>query len=400
MIKHYIVYTKAVLPQPDAAHLVWATNSANAAANLGYPSILVHLAPKEHSLNPWQWLFPFQPRTPEASLVNFYSLQEKVKFAGLPIPGLFDRWAGKWTNSSTLVCKYYFPIHIRPHTKIVHSRDWNFIKAAIKQGVPVIYEHHHYADRRFDPEIVGNPLFQIAITVSEPIREDMIQRGIPSEKIIKLHSGFNQSFLVRQPENAATWRKKLLSDGRQYMILYSGGLYRFKGIDLLIDVAKELSQIQFVFAGGNESQVTAYRQLANEKQVKNVTFLGYIQHEQLSSLLQAADVLAHPHCSGKAATFTSPLKLFDYMASGTPIVATEIPPLMEFKSSNAIAGWCEPDNPTQFAQCLQQVLASHPRKLEGYTDNIDFVRQFSWENRIAKILSHVDEAMRPQMLTN
>lgn len=400
MIKHYIVYTKSVLPQPDAAYLVWATNSANAAANLGYPSILVHLAPKEQSFNIGQWLFPFQPRSPEKSVKNFYSLQDQVKFAGLPIPWPFDRWGGKWTSSSTLICKYYFPIHIRPHTKIVHSFDWNLIKAAIKHGVPVIYEQQHYAERKFDPEIISNPLFQVAITVSDPIREDMIKRGIPAEKIIKLHSGFNQSFLVRQPEKAAEWRKKLLSDGRQHLILYSGGLYRFKGVDLLIDVAKELSEIQFVFAGGNESQVNAYKQLANEKQVKNVTFLGYIQHEQLCSLLQAADILAHPHCSGQAATFTSPLKLFEYMASGTPIVATEIPPLMEFKSSNAIAGWCEPDNPTQLAQCFQQVLASHPRKVEGYTDTIDFVRQFSWENRTAKIFSHVDEAMRPLMLTN
>ncbi|HEY9296071.1 MAG TPA: glycosyl transferase family 1, partial [Phormidium sp.] len=82
-------------------------------------------------------------------------------------------------------------------------------------------------------------------------------------------------------------------------------------------------------------------------------------------------------------------------ASGTPIVATEIPSLIEFKSTNAITLWCEPDRPTQFAQCLKQVLETHPRKPDGYSNSIDFVRQFSWENRIAKILNYVDDSMRP-----
>ena len=121
-------------------------------------------------------------------------------------------------------------------------------------------------------------------------------------------------------------------------------------------------------------------------------------HNELASLLQAADVLAHPHCSGKAATFTSPLKLFDYFASGTPIVATEIPSLVEFQDTQSITAWCEPDNPSKFAECLKQVLETHPRKVEGYPDSIEFVKQFSWENRAAKILSYVDESLLPSLI--
>ncbi|AOY81292.1 hypothetical protein BJP36_16655 [Moorena producens JHB] len=83
------------------------------------------------------------------------------------------------------------------------------------------------------------------------------------------------------------------------------------------------------------------------------------------------------------------------MASGTPIVATEIPPLIEFKSSSAIAGWCEPDNPVQLTRCLQQVLEAYPRKANGYAAQIQWGRQFSWENRMAKIMSNVAEPIHP-----
>jgi glycosyltransferase involved in cell wall biosynthesis len=377
---------------------VQVTNSANAAANLGYSVILFYLNKGLNALNPIDLINPCRPRKPTKKFVDFYNVQGNLRVAPLSMPWPIDQIKSKWTNSSTVACKYYFPLYIFPQTKIVHSRDWNFVKAAIKNGIPAIYEHHHHDNKQFEPEIVRNPLLQIAVTVADPVRDSMIQQGMPPEKAIKLHNGFNSVFLERHPEAAQAWREQLLSTERPHLVVYAGALHRFKGVDLLIDVAKELPTIQVVMAGGNESQVQAYRELAREKQAPNVKFLGYLPQSQLASLLQAADILAHPHCSGEAATFTSPLKLFDYMASGTPIVSTEIPPLLEFKSSKAIAGWCEPDNPRQFAQCLQQVLETHPRKVGGYTDNLDFVKQFSWESRIAKILSYVDEPMRPPLL--
>lgn len=394
MTKNYIFFTRNVLPQAQA-HLVQVAHSANAAANLGYPTILIYLRQQQESLNPLELFSPFRPKPPEEKLAKFYNLQEKLKVAALPMPWPIDRIGGKLTNSSTVISKYYFPLYILPHTKIVHTRDWNFVKAAIKNGVPAIYEHHHHEQKQFEPEIVRHPLFQIAVTVADTVLESMIESGMPKEKAIKLHNGFNQIFLLRQPEAALAWRKQLLANGRQHLVVYSGALSKFKGVDLLIDVAKQLPEIQFAIAGGNESQVQSYQHLAREKQTENVTFLGYLPQNELASLLQAADILAHPHCAGKEASFTSPLKLFDYMASGTPIVATEILPLMEFKTSKAVAAWCEPDNPIQFAQCLQQVLQTHPRKIEGYADNMDFVQQFSCENRISKILSYVEESKRP-----
>lgn len=397
MSKHYIFFTRSVLPQP-AAYLIHDVNSANAVANLGYSAVLVYLQQGRKALNPLDWIYPFRLREPPEELVRFYNIQEKLKVIPLSMPWSIGKRGGKWTNPSTLACKYYFPFHIFPHTKILHTLDWNLVKTAIRSGIPVIYELEHNQFNKYEAEIVNNPLFQVAVTVADSVRDNMIQNGMPAEKIVKLHLSFNQSFLVRQPEQAAAWRKKLLVDDRQHLVVYAGALYRFKGVDLLIDIAKDLPQAQFVFAGGKESQLEAYRQLVREKPVKNVTFLGYIQHEQLPSLLQAADIVAYPHCSGPASTFTSPLKFFEYLASGTPIVATEILPLMEFKAANVVAGWCQPDDPVQFARCLQQAIETHPRKVDGYSNQIEFARQFSWESRMVKIMSYVDERLHPQLI--
>ncbi len=395
--KYYIFFVRDELPKPEA-HLVQSTNSANAAANLGYLTILVYPYKGLAAFNPIDLVLPFRPRKTPKTLVKYYNLQDKLKVAPLPMPWPIDHLPSKFTDSNTIASKYYFPFHILPQTKIVHSRDWNFVKAAVQNGVPAIYEHHHHEEKLFEPEIVNSPLFQISITVADTIRETMIQNGMPPEKVIKLHNGFNRLFMMRQPQKAAQWRQKLLVDGRSHLVVYSGALQQFKGIEILIDVAREMPNIQFACAGGKENEVAHYQQLAKEKQVNNIIFLGYILQEDLASLLQAADVLAHPHCSGKAATFTSPLKLFDYFASGTPIVATEIPSLMEFRNTKAIAAWCEPDNPSKFAEAVAQVLETYPRKIEGYQDSVNFVKQFSWENRAAKILSYVDESFRPPLI--
>lgn len=397
MIKHYLFFTRNTLPQPGA-DFIQIVNCANGAANLGYSTVLTYLDHGFNGLDLNQWLRPFQPQRPDGDLARYYTFQEHLKVAALPMPwSLHQRFPTKWTHPSTLVCKYYLPIYLRPVTQIVHTRDWNFVKAAIHCGIPAIYEHDHYAEKDFEPEVVHHPLFQLAVTVADPIQRDMIEHGMPPEKIVKLHNGFNQLFLTKHPTQAEAWRQRLLGQGHQHLAVYSGALFPFKGVDLLMDVAKDLPHVQFVFAGGDETQVAAYQHLAREKQVWNTQFLGHLPHEKLASLLQAADVLVHPHCLGEAATFTSPMKFFDYMASGTPIVATEIPPLMEFKPSGVVAEWCEPDQPVQLGECLRRVLQTHPRRSEGYANSIEFVQQFSWENRIATVLKYVEGSFRPAL---
>lgn len=396
MKKHYLFFSNHLSLKPDTAHEIHDVLCANAAANLGYSAVLTYPDQTLGRYNPIAWMAPFKLQKPDRAFAEFYDTQEHLNIAPLPMPWLSDRTSGKLTNSSTIVCKYYLPIHILPTIKLVHTRNWNFAKAAIKNKIPVIYEAHYYQETPFEKEIVSSPLFQVAITQSKLTQENLVRCGMPAEKAIALHNGFERSFLIRQPQEAESWRRELLKDGRNQLVVYSGALYRFKGVDLLIEVAKELPEIQFVVTGGTDFQVDAYRELSQQKGVENITFLGWIlPRQRLVSLFQAADVLAHPHCSGKEADFTNPVKFFQYIASGTPIVATTIVPLLEFKLPHLAMDWCEPDDPIQFSDCLQSALKRYPRKIEGYAENIEFGQQFSWENRIEKILSYVDEKMRP-----
>lgn len=392
--KYYVFFVRDVLPKP-AAYIVQIVNLANAAANLGYSTVLVFLKKGLKAVNPIEWVSPFHPQLPSDRLAQFYNLQSNLEVIKLPMPYPIDTVQSKWTSSSSIACKYYFPWHILPHTQFVHSRDWNFVQTAIQYGIPAIYERDHCEEKQYDSQIVSSPLFQAAVTVADPVRENLIQNGIPSEKVIQLHNGFNRVFLERQPQAAEEWRKQFITSEFKSLAIYAGALYEFKGIDLTIEIAKDFPEVRFVMAGGPDDRVKLYQQMTRDRHLNNVTFLGYLPQDKLASLLQAADILLYPHLSGEAANFTSPMKLFDYIAAGVPIVATSIPPLKEFEDLEVVAAWCEPDNPQDLANGIRRVLERYPRPFGGYSCNDDRVRQFSWETRILKTLDFINPAFRP-----
>lgn len=376
MEKNYLVYTSHLSMKPDSAHEIHDVMCANAAKNLGYSSVFTYpnFAPSSTTK---QWLSPATPQSPTQAFKEFYNVDNDLKIIPLPIPKFLEKSKNKIINSYRLIYQYYLPFQILPKAKIVHTRDWSCVKAAVKKKINVIFERHYFQEKAMEPEITNSPYLKIAVTQSDLIKKSLIESGMPEHKIFSLHNGFGQSFLIREPEAAQEWRNRLLKN-RQQLVIYSGALYSFKGIDVLIDAAKNLPNVQFAVTGGTTEQVEHYRQSAKDKQVDNIDFLGWIlPRSSLVSLLQAADILAHPHCSGHSASFTNPVKFFQYIAVGVPIVATEIEPLMEFKQSPIIGGWCEPDHPVKFAECIKKVLQQYPRKVEGYAENISFAQQFT-----------------------
>lgn len=396
MSRYYLFWVNETLPSLDA-HLIQTANCANAAANLGYPTVLMFPQDARRSRNPWRWVQPWHPYRPSRDFAQLYNLQDRLKIGGLPMPWPIGSYASKWTSVSTVACKYYLPVHLRPKTALVHTRHWNFVKAAIQNGLPVVYEQHHLVSHReFPPEIVQHPLFQVAITVADTVLDEMRAQGIPPAKSIKLHNGFNRIFFERRPQAAQRWRDRLLTESCRYLVAYAGALERFKGIDLLIDIAAQMPEVCFALAGGPAGRIEHYQEMVRDRALGNVALVGYLGQEDLADLLQASDVLAYPHLSGKAATFTSPLKLFDYLAAGAPIVSTEIVSLQEVKGWNLIEQWCPPDDPAAFAEGIRRAIADHPRPPEGHQRPYAAIQHLSWESRATQILEHVQPQYRPQ----
>lgn len=140
-------------------------------------------------------------------------------------------------------------------------------------------------------------------------------------------------------------------------VLCAGHLYAGRGADLFLRLAGELPKAQFVWVGGTPGDVEQWRVRASAQGLENANFTGFIPNQQLPLYLAAADVLLMPYehtiaissGGGNSALISSPMKMFEYLATGRAIMASDLPVFREVLSdSNAVlvpaedaAAWSE-----------------------------------------------------------
>jgi len=111
------------------------------------------------------------------------------------------------------------------------------------------------------------------------------------------------------------------SDGDR-IVLYAGTLEAYQGIPLLLESMALLPDtVKLWVAGGQKVQITAFQEKCNVLGVSNrVHFFGQLDPNQIPMLIRKADVLVSPRFRGT----NIPLKVYSYLKSGKPLVATDI----------------------------------------------------------------------------
>jgi glycosyltransferase involved in cell wall biosynthesis len=120
-------------------------------------------------------------------------------------------------------------------------------------------------------------------------------------------------------------RRELGFDNETPIVLYTGTFESYQGLDLLFNAARHViasrPDVRFVLAGGRSGQIETARAQAEAAGVANaVVFAGQRPAEEIPSFLDAASVLVSPRSTGT----NTPLKIYQYLRSGRPIVATRL----------------------------------------------------------------------------
>lgn len=126
------------------------------------------------------------------------------------------------------------------------------------------------------------------------------------------------------PQKVAQLRQQL-APNNETVILYTGTMEAYQGIDLLLQsaahVIKQCEQVSYVLVGGQPHQIEQMQELAALLGIEKVThFLGQRPVEEMAVFMEVADILVSPRKDGK----NTPLKIYSYLKSGKPTVATNI----------------------------------------------------------------------------
>lgn len=220
------------------------------------------------------------------------------------------------------------------------------------------------------------------ITITKGLQADLVQAGIPPGHILVAPDGVDLDDFS-DPESKVDARKRLGLSTSEKIALYIGLLDAWKGSATLYAAAPQLpSGVLLAVIGGSAEEIDTLR-----KEHTDVLFLGPKPYTQLPDNQQAADVLVLPN-SGKGALsslYTSPLKLFTYMASGIPIVASDLPSLREILSEKN-AFLVTPDDPNALAEGIRTALRDPEESARRARQARADVEHYTWQARADRIL--------------
>lgn len=220
------------------------------------------------------------------------------------------------------------------------------------------------------------------IAITRGLKDALIGQGINGEKTVVAPDGVAlEDFQKPQSRNASRRRLELPTDAK--IAMYIGILDSWKGVGTLYEAAPLLQpDISVAVIGGFSNEEETLRKLH-----PHVTFLGFRPYTELPDNQQAADVLVLPNSAKEAisAKYTSPLKLFTYMASGVPIVASDLPSLREVLSEEN-AYLATPDDAQSFAEKIREALASPDEAKKRATQARADVERYTWTARAGAIL--------------
>jgi glycosyltransferase involved in cell wall biosynthesis len=176
---------------------------------------------------------------------------------------------------------------------------------------------------------------------------------------------------------------------RPPVVGYAGHLYPWKGVDVLLHAIARLPGVQGVIVGGlaGEPDLERTRRHAHELGIGGrVRLVGAVPPAQVAPLLAEMDVLVLPNTATHvSANYTSPLKLFEYMAAGRPIVASALPALEEVLRHEGNALLVPPGDAVRMAEAIIRLLgdASLAARLAGaaWCD----VHDYRWERRAERL---------------
>jgi glycosyltransferase involved in cell wall biosynthesis len=324
-------------------------------------------------------------RRRQAGSIELFEVMDRFGWRGRGFQVAFALQLGGYT--AALV-----PRLLRAGADVYYTREITTL-ALLNAIRPGSRARHFYEAHTFPGSRAGLALHRAAlaraggvIAISQGLADDYRALGVPASRMCVAPDAVDPSRFGGCTRAEARHRLGWPAD--QPAVVYTGHFYAWKGVDTLVEAMRG-SPAHLYLVGGIPEMITAMRaRLAAEP---NMHVVGWAPPAQVPLYLAAADVLALPNSGREAISsrYTSPLKLFEYMAAERPIVASDLPALREVLTDGANALLVPADNAAALRQAVDRLLANPALAARLARQARLDVAGHTWEQRARNVLAFV-----------
>jgi glycosyltransferase involved in cell wall biosynthesis len=273
-------------------------------------------------------------------------------------------------------------------------------------GLPVVYEvrgfwedtwlsrHAANADLKLSDRYVRTRALEthcmtaadLVVTLGEAMREEIVARGVPAENVIIVPNGVSEEFLRPLPDGAALRASLGIAPG-EYVVGLVSSLVAHEGIGTLLEAVRLLTErgvkARALIVGDGPERTALQRQAADLG--LDAVFTGRVPSSKVRDYHAVLDVFVVPRTPDRVCQLVTPLKPVEAMASGLPVVVSDVRALAEIVRDRETGVLSPPLDPVELADRLQQLLADPDLRAKLGANARDWVaRDRTWAHNAAR----------------
>jgi glycosyltransferase involved in cell wall biosynthesis len=264
---------------------------------------------------------------------------------------------------------------------------------------------------RLVPEAVLRPLAKliersnmkastIVVSINEALREYTIQMGAHPEKTSVVRAGIDFGLYNRGTDSRAL-RKELGIQEGEVVLFFMGWLYGFSGLkEVALHLAREpmrYGRIKLLIIGKGELWDAIEMIRKNNHLENKIVLLDWKPYKELPGYIAASDICILPAYNNQVMKNIVPIKMYEYMASQKPVIATRLPGLVkEFGANNGVSYVDEPREVVERAAELVRngLIESEGRKSRAFVQGMDWETTTDSFERILGAIAGIGTAQR------
>jgi len=375
-------------------------------ATLGLPAVLRPLARRLHRA----------PARPPAAGANGRPVAERASSTQPPIAGRAPRGgrlgqlAGGFTRLAaialTVRAQRIATRQVGVRADLVHAMAYMGIPIGLdlgrRDGAPVIYDARDiYVDASNLARLPGpaRRLFRRiergwarhaarVVTVNDAYADVMTTRFGTERPLVVLNCAYRRP---ADPVKPRRFHERLGLASGSRVVLYQGGFSRDRGIEELIDALPSLPpEAVLVLLGYGALQAELERLAADAAQAGRLFVLPAVPPAELLDWVASADIVAMPiQPTTLNHRLTTPNKLFEAMAAGVPVVASDLPGMAPIVRATGCGLVCDPTRSTEIATTIRSILelSGADRAAMGARGQLAAQETYNWESQMATLLA-------------